>query len=143
MDQVAVDKAPPSSREPSFESRIVAVLLDETAFTSATLTAQPAPSNGRFQTVWSCLDGTLVTYRHSWSTGMGYLMKAGSYFGQFKQPLPAWTLRMPPFVCSRLCGLALIADQPLPEECPQAENGEAIFARFAAATDGAKLFRSA
>ena len=143
MDQIPVEKAPPSSREPSFESRIVAVLLDETAFTSATRTAQPIPGNGRFRTVWRCLDGTFVTYRHSWSTGMGYLMKAGSYSGQFKQPLPAWTLRMPPFVCLGLCGLALIADQPLPAECPQADNQELVFARFAKATEGAKLFRSA
>jgi hypothetical protein len=143
MDQVAFDKAPPSSREPSFESRIVAVLLDETAFTSATLTAQPAPSNGRFQTVWSCLDGTYVTYRHSWATGMGYLMKAGSYFGQFKQPLPAWALRMPPFVCSRLCGLAFSAGQPLPEECLKSDNGDPGFVRFAKATEGAKLYRQA
>jgi hypothetical protein len=73
---------------------------------------------------------------------MGYLMNAGSYFGQFKQPLPAWALRMPPFVCSRLCGLALIADQPLTEECPQADNGELVFARFAKATEGAKLLRA-
>jgi len=135
--------APPSSREPSFESRIVTVLLDETAFTSATLTAQPIPGNGRFQTVWSCLDGAYVTYRHSWSTGIGYLMKAGSYFGHFNQPLPSWALRMPPFVCSRLCGLALIADQPLPTKCPQADNRELAFARFASAAEGAKLFRSA
>lgn len=143
MDPIAVDKAPPSGREPSFEGRIVAVLVDETAFMSATLTAQLIIGNGRFRTVWRCLDGTFVTYRHSWSTGMGYLMKAGSYFGQFKQPLPAWALRMPPFACSRLCGLALSADQPLPTECPQADNGELAFARFAAATEGAKLFRSA
>ncbi len=143
MDQFAVDKAPPSSREPSFESRIVSVLLDETAFMSATLTAQPIPGNGRFRTVWRCLDGTFVTYRHSWSTGMGYLMKAGSYFGQFKQPLPSWALRMPPIVCWRLCDLALSAGQPLPAECPQAENGEATLVRVAAATEGAKQFRSA
>ena len=143
MDQVAVDMAPPSSREPSFESRIVTVLLDETAFTSATLTAQLIPGNGRFQTVWSCLDGAYLTYRHSWSTGIGYLMKAGSYFGQFKQRLPSWALRMPPFVCWRLCDLALSAGRPLPAECPQAENREQAFARFAEATEGAKLFRSA
>jgi hypothetical protein len=142
-DQVAVDKAHPASREPSFEGRIVAVLLDETGFTSATLTAQPAPSNGRFQTVWSCPDGTYVTYRHGWSKGIGYLMKAGSYFGQFKQPLPAWALRMPPFVCWRLCDLALSAGQPLPAQCPRARNCEGMFARFAAATEGAKRFRSA
>jgi hypothetical protein len=142
MDQIAADKAVRSSREPSFESRTVTVLLDETAFTTATLTAQPIPGNGRFRTVWRCLDGTFVTYRHSWATGMGYLMKAGSYIGQFKQPLPAWALRMPPFVCSRLCGLALSAGQPLPAECPQAENGEPVFARFAKATEGAKLFRA-
>ena len=143
MYQIALDKALPSSREPSFESRIVAVLLDETAFTSATLTAQPAPINGRFQTVWRCLDGTFVTYRHSWSTSMGYLMKAGSYFGQFKQALPAWTLRMPPFVCSRLCSLAFSAGQPLPTECPKSYNGDVTFARFAKATEGVRLFRSA
>ncbi len=143
MDQIAFDMAPPSSREPSFESRIVTVLLDETAFTSATLTAQLIPGNGRFRTVWRCLDGTFVTYRHSWSTGMGYLMKAGSYFGQFKQPVPSWALRMPPFVCSRLCGLALSAGQPLPTECSKSDNGDVTFARFAAATEGAKLVRSA
>jgi hypothetical protein len=143
MYQIAADKAVPSSPEPYLESRIVTVLLDETAFTSATLTAQPIPGNGRFQTVWSCLDGAYVTYQHSWSTGMGYLMKAGTYFGQFKQPLPAWALRMPPFVCSRLCDLAFSAGQPLPEECPKADNREFAFARFAMAAEGAKLFRSA
>jgi hypothetical protein len=143
MHQIAVDKALPSSREPSFESRIVTVLMDEAAFKSATLTAQPLAGNGRFQTVWSCLDGTFVTYRHNWSTGMGHLMKAGSYVGQFKQPMPPWALHMPPLVCWRLCDIALSADQPLPAKCPQAENGDGMFARFAAATEGAKLFRSA
>lgn len=123
-----------------FGKRTPAILEEFWGVTS--LAARPIPGNGRFRTVWRCLDGTFVTYRHSWSTGMGYLMNAGSYFGQFKQPLPAWALRMPPFVCSRLCGLALIADQPLTEECPQADNGELVFARFAKATEGAKLLRA-
>jgi hypothetical protein len=133
----------PSSRAPSFESGIVKVLIDEVAFESATLTVQPIPDNGHFQTVWRCVDGTFVTYRHSWSMGMGHMMKARSYFDHFKQPLPSWALRMPPIVCLGLCDVALSADQPLPAACPQAESGEATFARFAAATEGATRFRSA
>lgn len=142
MAKIPVDKTHPSNRLSPFETGIVSVLMDEVAFKSAFLTAHPIPGDGHFQTVWSCLDGTFVTYRHSWSTGIGYLLKAKSYFDHFKQPLPSWALRMPPIVCLGLCDVAISADQPLPAQCPQAENGEAIFARFAAATVGAKQFKS-
>ena len=125
-----------------FDLQVAKVLLDRGAFNSSSLTTQPLPANGRFQTVWECLDGTFVTHLHSWSTGMGYMAKGGSYAAHFKQPLPSWARLMPPMVCWRLCDVALRADQPLPASCPQLGNVEAICARIVAVAEGATLFSS-
>ena len=132
----------PSHSLSHLDLQVAAVLLDEVAFNGTRLTARPLSGNGQFRTAWKCLDGTYVTHLHSWSKSMGYLSKAKSYADHFKQPLPSWALMMPPIVCWRLCDVALRAEQPLPAVCPQAGNSEAMFARIAAACEGAMRFAS-
>jgi len=84
------------------DMQVFMVLSDESDFNGTSLTAEPLPKNGQFRTVWQCHDGTFITHRHSWSTGMGYMAKVKAYAGHFMHGLPAWAQPMPPVVVWRL-----------------------------------------
>ena len=129
-----------NSDAPVFELQISDTLGDETLFSGTSLTSEPVSVDGRFRTVWRCLDGTLVTHRHSWSTGMGSTAKIKAYSDRFRQELPSWARPMPPITVWRLCEIALRTDRPLPAACPKSEGSAATFIQIAAIGEGAVRF---
>lgn len=134
------DMTDPSSSLPPFDIQIATILLDEVSFNSSSLTAQPLPRDGGVRTAWKCRDGSFVTHRHSWSTGMGYLAKNKAYRDHFKREMPSWALPMPPMVIWRLSDVACGANQPLPTDFPQLRKGATTAARIAVVAEGAGRF---
>lgn len=135
------DHAPKSGGDlASFDQRVARVMSDESGFAGTSVTAEPLSNAGEFCTIWQCRDGTIITHRHSWSTGMGHMAKVKAYSDRFGQALPAWVCPMPPMVIWRLCDIALLAEQPLPSDCPELEGAPKTFSRIVAIAEGAARF---
>lgn len=143
MVRIRPDTFDPERKAVPFDMQVASILSDEGEFSRTSFTAEPPSKDGGFRTVWQCRDGTFITHRHSFATGMGHLHKAKTYSDRFREKLPAWARPLPPFVIWRLCEVAFLAGQPLPASCPQPQSGALTFARSAAIGDGAVRYTAA
>ena len=140
MVRSRTDTFDPESKAVPFDMQLASILSDEGEFSRTSFTAEPPSKDGGFRTIWQCPDGTFITHRHSFATGMGHLHKSKTYSDRFREKLPPWARPLPPFSIWRLCDVALLAGQPLPAFYPQPQSGALTFARIAAIGDGAVRF---